>query len=144
MGGQAHVLGTAADHDVSVAGQNGTGAFDQGLHAGTADHADGVSGNGIGDTGLDSHLTGNVLAQTGGQHAAEHHFINSLGGDVGAVQGFLDHDGTQIHSGGVLQGTAKGTNGSSAAIDDVQIFHEYFLLQNCVLLSKTAVVFRHS
>ena len=44
-------------------------------------------------------------------------------GDGGAVQGFLDHDGAQIHSGGVLQGTAERTNSGSAAIDDIEIFH---------------------
>ena len=125
-GSSAHVLGTAADHDVGIAGQNGTGTLDDGLHAGAADHADGVGGNGVGDTGLDGDLTGHVLAQTGGQDAAEHQLIHVLGSNVGPLQGLLHHDGAHLSGGGVLQGTAEGTDSGSAAVDDVQVFHSIF------------------
>ena len=128
IGSGAHVLGTAADDDVAVTGQDGAGALDDGLHAGAADHTHGVGGNGIGDTGLDGDLAGDVLAQTGGQDAAEHDLVHVLGSDVGALQGLLDHDGAHLGSGGVLQGAAEGTNCGSAAIDDIQFFHVIFLL----------------
>ena len=54
------------------------GALDDGLHAGAADHADGVGGDGIGNAGLDGDLAGHVLALRSGQDAAEHHLIHLL------------------------------------------------------------------
>ena len=123
-GSGAHVLGAAADHDVGVTGQDGAGALDDGLHAGTADHAHGIGGNGIGDAGLDGDLPGHVLALSGGQDAAEHDLVHLLGLHAGAVQRFLHHDGAHLGSGSVLQGAAKGTNGGSAAVDDIKLFHD--------------------
>ena len=128
-GSGAHVLGTAADHHVGIAGQDGAGALDDGLHAGAADHAHGVSGNGVGDTGLDGHLAGDVLALGGGQDAAEHDLIHVFGGDIGTLEGLLHHHG----AGGVLQGTAEGADSGTAAIDDIQIFHDGIFLLHLVL-----------
>ena len=67
-----HVFGAAADNDVGIAGQDGAGALDHGLHAGAADHADGIGGNTERQTGLHADLTGNVLALSSSQDAAEH------------------------------------------------------------------------
>ena len=122
-GSGAHVLGAAADDHVSVAGQDGAGTLDDGLHTGAAHHADGISGNGIGDASLDGNLAGHVLAEASGQDAAEHQLIHLLGLHAGAVQSFLNDDGAQIGSGGVLQGAAKRANSGSAAIHNVKIFH---------------------
>ena len=122
-GSGAHVLGAAADDDVSVAGEDGTAGLDDGLHAGTADHADGVGGNGVGKTCAHADLAGDILAETGGQDAAEHHFINVLGSDVRALEGFLDNDGAQLGGGGILQGTAKGADRGTAAIHNIEFFH---------------------
>ena len=122
-GSGAHVLGAAADDDVSVAGENGTAGLDDGLHAGTADHADGVSGDGVGQACAHADLAGNVLAEAGGQDAAEHQLIDVLGSDVRALEGFLDNDGAELSGGGVLEGTAEGTDSGTAAVDDVQFFH---------------------
>ena len=89
--------------DVSVAGQDGTGALDHGLHAGAADHAHGVGGNGKGNAGLDGDLAGHVLALGGGQDAAEHDLIHLLGLHTGTIQSFLDDDGAQLGGGNVLR-----------------------------------------
>ena len=123
-GSGAHVLGTAADHDVGVTGQDGTGALDDGLHAGAADHAHGVGGNGIGDAGLDGDLAGNVLTLCRSEDAAKHQLVHIFGSDVGALESFFHDDGAHIGSGGVLQGSAKGADGRSAAVDNIQVFHE--------------------
>ena len=120
----AHVLGAAADDDIGIAGEDGAASLNDGLHTGAADHAHGVSGNGIGDTGLDGHLAGNVLALGSGQDAAEHQLIHVLRSDICALQSFLDHDGAHVNSGGVLQGAAKGADGGTAAVDNVQILHD--------------------
>ena len=124
----AHVLGTAADHDVGVTGQDGTGTLDDGLHAGAADHAHGIGGDGIGDTSLDGDLTGHILALGRGQDAAEHQLIHILGSHVCALQSLLDHHGAHFGGRGVLQGAAKGTDGGTAAVDNIQVFHESYLL----------------
>ena len=118
-----HVLGAAADHDVGVTGQDGTGTLDDRLHAGAADHAHGVSGNGIGDASLHRDLTGGVLALTGSEDAAEHQLVHVLGSDVSALQGFLDNDSAHVHGGGVLQRATKGADSGTAAIYDIKFFH---------------------
>ena len=128
-----HVLGTAADNDVGVTCLDGASTFDDGLHAGTTHHANRVGGNGEGQAGLDAHLTGNVLTLSSRQDATEHQFIHLLGLDAGAVQGFLDHDGTQIGSGNILQGTTKGTDCGSAAIDNINFRHVRYLLKDLVV-----------
>ena len=124
IGSGAHVLGTTADHDVTVTGQNGAGALDNGLHAGAAHHTHGISGNGIRNAGLDGNLTGNVLTLSSGQDAAEHDLVHVLGSHVGALQRFLDNDSAHLGGGGVLQGSAKGADGGTAAVDNVQILHD--------------------
>ena len=128
VGSSTHVLGTAADNDVGIAGQDGASAFDDGFHTGTADHTDGVSGNGIGDASLDGDLACDVLALSSGQDAAEHQLVNILRSDVGALQRFLNDDSAHLRGGSVLQGAAEGTDSGSAAIDNIQIFHGFVLL----------------
>ena len=128
VGSSAHVFGTAADNDVGIAGQDGASAFDDGFHTGTANHTDGVSGNGIGDASLDGDLACDVLALSSGQDAAEHQLVNILGSDVGALQRFLNDDSAHLRGGSVLQGAAEGTDSGSAAIDNIQIFHGFVLL----------------
>ena len=121
--GLRHALGAAADDHVGVAGENGAGAFDQGLHAGAADHVYGVGGDGIGDACLNADLSGNVLAETGRQDAAENDLVHVLRRDVRALERFLDDQRAHIHGGGVLQRAAKGTDGGAAAIHDIEFFH---------------------
>ncbi|MPM80724.1 hypothetical protein SDC9_127774 [bioreactor metagenome] len=123
-GSGGHVLRAAADHHVGVPGQNGACTFNDRLHTGAADHAHGVGGNGIGDAGLDGHLTGNVLAKARGQDAAEHNLVHLLGLHARAVQGFLNHDGSKVGGGNALQGSAKRTDGCTAAIHDIKFFHD--------------------
>ena len=123
-GSHGHILGAAADDNVGVAGKDGARAFDDGLHAGAADHADGVGGNGIGKTRLDADLTGDVLTETGGEDAAEHQLIHILRSDTRALERFLDNDRTQVGGGGVLQGAAEGADSRTAAVNNIQIFHD--------------------
>ena len=47
---------------------------------------------------------------------------------VCTLQSLLDHHGAHLGGGGVLQGAAKGTDGGAAAIDNIQVFHESYLL----------------
>ena len=123
-GSGAHVLSTTADNHVGVPGQDGTGALNERLHAGTADHAHGVGGNGIGNAGLDGDLAGHVLALGSGEDAAEHDLIHVLRLHTSAVQGLLDHNRAQLRSGSVLQTAAKGADGGTAAVHDIKIFHD--------------------
>ena len=124
IGSGAHVLGAAADHDVGITGQDGACALDDGLHAGAADHADGIGRHGVGDTGLNGNLTRHILALCRSQDAAEHQLIHVLGSNVGTLQGLLDHDRAHLGGRSVLQGAAKGTDSGSAAVDNIQVFHE--------------------
>ena len=129
-----HVLGTAADNDIGIASLDGAGTFNDGLHAGTAHHADCVGGDGERQAGFDAHLAGNVLTLSSRQDAAEHQLVHLLGLDTGAVHSFLDHDGTQIGSGNILQGATKGTDCGSAAIDNINFRHVRYLLKDLVIL----------
>ena len=129
-GSGAHVLGAAADHHVGIAGQDGTGALNDRLHTGAADHTHGVGGNRVGDTGLDGDLAGHVLAQTRGQDAAEHQLVHLLGLHAGAVQSLFDHNGAQLSGGGVLQAAAEGADGGAAAVDDINFSHDVYYLLN--------------
>ena len=113
----------APQRDVGVAGEDGAACLDDGLHAGAADHADGVGGNGVGQARAHADLTGDVLTEAGGQDAAEHQLIDVLGSDVGTLEGFLDNDGAQLGGGGILQGTAKGADRGTAAIHNIEFFH---------------------
>ena len=123
VGGGGHVLGAAGHDDVGVAGQNGTGALNDGLHAGAAHHAHSVGGDADGDAGLQRALAGHVLAQTGGEDAAEHDLVHLLRLHAGAAQRLLDHGGAHLGGGGVLQASAKGTDGGTAAVDHIDFFH---------------------
>ena len=123
VGSSGHVLHAAGYHDVRVAAGDGTAGLDDGLHAGAADHADGVGGHGQGHAGLDGGLAGGVLAQAGGQDVAHHDLIHTLRGNAGAAQGLADDDGAQLHGRGALQRSAEGADGSAAAVYDVNILH---------------------
>ena len=123
-GSGGHVLGAAGHNDVGVTGLDGTGGLDDGLHAGAADHADGVGGDGEGNAGLHADLASHILAQAGGQHTAKHDLIHVLGGDIGALQGLLDHDRAQIGCGDILQRATKITNSSTAAVYNVHFAHD--------------------
>ena len=126
IGGVGHIFSTAADHDLGVVGADGAGSLDHALHAGAADHVDGVCGNGDGQTGLDAHLTGNVLAQRSGDAAAEHQLIDLLGLDACTVQSFFDDDRAHVSGVNALQASAEGADGGTAAIDNIDIFHWCF------------------
>ena len=124
VGSGGHVLGAAGHNDLGVAGQNGAGALDDALHAGTADHTHGIGGDADGDTGAQRHLAGHVLSLGGGENAAEHDLIHLLRLYVGALKR-LGHDGgAQLGGGHVLQGAPEGANGSAAAIDNVDVLHK--------------------
>ena len=47
-----------------------------------------------------------------------------LGLHAGTVQSLFDDDGTQIDGRGVLQRAAEGTNRGSAAIHNIELFHD--------------------
>ena len=64
-------------------------ALNDALHAGAADHANGVGGDLEGDAGLHSGLTGGVLAQAGGEDTAKHDLVHLLGLQAGAVEASL-------------------------------------------------------
>ena len=124
IGSGGHILGAAGHDDLSIAGHDGAGSLDDGLHAGAAHHGHGVSGDLDGQTGLQGDLTGGVLAQAGGQDAAEHDLVNVLGLHAGAIQSFLDDDSAQLDSGSVLQGAAKGADSGTAAVNDIDFSHD--------------------
>ena len=65
-----------------------------------------------------------MVALGGGQDAAKHDLIHLLGLHAGTVQSLFDDDGTQIDGRGVLQRAAEGTNRGSAAIHNIELFHD--------------------
>ncbi|MPM28441.1 hypothetical protein SDC9_74967 [bioreactor metagenome] len=118
-----HVFGAAGHNDVGVTGENGAASLDDALHAGAADHADSVGGDGDGNACFQGSLAGYVLAQTGGEDAAEHDFIDLLGLDSAALKDFFDDDGAQFGGGDILEGSTEGADGGAAAIYDIKFFH---------------------
>ena len=123
IGGSGHILHAAGHHDVGIAGEDGAAALDDGLHAGAAHHTHGVGGGGQGHAGLHSGLTGGVLAQGGGEDAAEHDLVHVLGGHVGPLQGLLDDQSAQLYGGSILQRAAIGADGSAAAVNNINFLH---------------------
>ena len=77
----------------------------------------------MGDASLHRDLTGGVLALAGSEDAAEHQLVHLLRLHAGPGQGLLHHHGTQLGGGGVLQASAKGTDGGTAAVDHIDFFH---------------------
>ena len=136
IGGGGHILGAAGHHDVGVAGEDGAGALDHGLHAGAAHHAHSVSGHADGHTGLQRGLAGGVLAQASGQDAAKHDLIHVLRLHTSAVQSFLDDNGTHLCGGGVLQASAKGANSGTAAVDNIDFFHSVLPPKKCIGVTR--------
>ena len=124
-GSLRHALRAAGYDDVSVATDDGPGGLHDRLHTGAAHHVDSEGGNTVGDTGLDHDLTGDVLPQASGEHAAEDDLVHVLGSHIGPLQGLLHDDSAHVHSGGVLQTSTKGTNSGTAAIHNVDISHGY-------------------
>ena len=70
------------------------------------------------------------MAQAGGEDAAEHDLVHVFGLHAGPVQGLFDDGGAQLGGGGVLQGPAEGTDGSAAAVDDINFSHDVYYLLN--------------
>ena len=123
VGGRGHVLGAAGHDDVGITGDNGAGTLNDALHAGAADHAHGVGGDLNGNPGLEGGLAGHVLAQAGGQNAAKHDLIHILGGNIGALERFLDDNGTHLGSRNVLQGPAERADSGTAAVHNIDFSH---------------------
>ncbi len=124
VGGGGHILHAAGHDDLSVAAGDGPAGLNDRLHAGAAHHAHRVGGDGGGHAGLQSGLAGGVLAQAGGEDAAEHDLVHVLRLHIGPVQGLLDDGGAQLGGGGVLQGPAEGADGGAAAVDDINFSHD--------------------
>ncbi|ROV93349.1 hypothetical protein VSDG_06889 [Cytospora chrysosperma] len=61
--GVGHGLGTTSNNDISVAGHDGLGTQDDGLHAGRADLVNRRAHNGIAEATVDGTLTGRSLTQ---------------------------------------------------------------------------------
>ena len=133
IGSGGHDLGTAGHDDVGVAGLDGTGGLNDALHAGAADHAHSVGGSGQRQAGLHAHLTGHVLALTGGEDAAEHQLVYMLRSDTGTVQRLFDHDSAQLGGGLILQGAAEAAQSGTAAVHYIDVFHGFYLRFSSIL-----------
>ena len=136
-GSHVHVLHTASNHDVGIAGLDHLSGHVHAVQAGTANNVHGHSGGLDGQASLQSGLTGNVLAQTGLDNAAHVHMVNLLGLHAGAVQSFLDHDGAQLSSGHICQSTAELANSSTAGAGQNNLFHWGNLLKFLIHILHT-------
>lgn len=76
------------------------------LEAGAADDVQRLRGDLDGKAGLEGGLARDVLALRGLEHAAHKDFVNLLGFHARAVEGFLDHDSTELRGGDTREGTA--------------------------------------
>ena len=123
-GSHVHVLHTAGNHDVGIAGLDHLSSHVDAVQTGAADHVDGDSGNLDGQTGLQGSLTGNVLAQTGLNDTAHVDLVDLLGLDMGAIQRLFDDDGAQLSGGDIGEGAAELANGSTAGAGDDDLFHK--------------------
>ena len=123
IGCGGHALGAAGYNDIRISHQDGTGAGNHRFHARAAQHVDTIGGDRVGQAGLDTYLPGHILSLGSGKDTAKHQLIHLFRMNSGPPEGFLHHNGAQIRGGNVLQGTAEGTHGGAAAIDDVDFFH---------------------
>ena len=81
VGRVGHGFHAASDGDLGVAESDGLSGEADGFEAGAADHVDGESGNGVGETAAKCSLARGILAEAGGKNAAH----DALG-DVGGIE----------------------------------------------------------
>ena len=93
------------------------------MQTGAAHLVQGGGGSLDGETGLQSGLTGGVLAQTGLQHVAEKDLIDVLGVHAAALEGLGDDDLAQLHGGDALQAAAKTAHGRAGHAYQINFFH---------------------
>ncbi len=72
----------------------------------------------MGQTGVQSRLTRRILADASGQHLTEDDLVDLLGGDPGARQQRLEHDGADLGRGQGGQAAAEGADRGPAGVDD--------------------------
>ena len=100
------------------------------MQTGTANLVQGGGGSLDGQTSLQGSLTGGVLAQTSLQDVAEQDFVDLIGLDAAALQGFLDDDSAQLSSGDALQAAAKAADSGTGHAYQINFFHDKTLLKN--------------
>ncbi len=119
----AHAFLAAGDDDLGVAALDRLRREVGRLQARAAHLADDEGRHAVGQSRLDDGLARRVLAGAGGEHLAEDHLVDALGGDARALQQRLDDGGAQVRGGNLGERPAELADCRARGSDDDHIFH---------------------
>ena len=100
VGSHGHVFDAAGYDDVSLALPDHSGGGIYAVQTGAAEHVDGDGRGFHGNAGIDSGLSGGILAGSGLDDTAHVDHVHLLRFYAGALQGLFDNDGSQFRGGG--------------------------------------------
>ena len=130
VGRVGHGLHATGDGDLGVADGDGLGCEANGFEAGAADHVDGESGDGVGETTAQRGLARGILAEAGGEDAA-HDALGDFGGiDGGAFDGGAHCDGSELDGGEMGECAEELADGGSGCTDDDYFTHEVSVISD--------------
>ena len=111
IGGVAHALHAAGDHDPGATRRDQVMGQHDRLHAGAADLADGGAGDRLGQPRPQRRLTGGRLAEARWQHIAHEGLIHRLPRDPRAGEGACDGLGAKLRRGDARKGALESAHG---------------------------------
>ena len=118
IGRVGHALHAAGHRDLRAAGEDQVMGEHRRLHAGAAHLVDRGRAGGKGQPRAERRLARGRLALSGGQHAAEDHFVDLVRGDTGALQRRLNRGRAKFRRGQVLQVALEPAHGGAGGTDD--------------------------
>ena len=124
ISGRGHVLSTAGQYDINVAGLDHLRRQRNGSQAGTADFIQSKARNFHRNTGIQGDLTCNVLPQAALQDAAHDHFFDHVRLDARSFDRCLRCDRTECSCRYILQGAAEAADGGSRCAYDYYFSHK--------------------
>ena len=103
---------------------DGLGCEADGFETGAADHVDGESGDGVGETAAECGLARGILAEAGGEDAAHDALGDVCRIDGRAFDGGADGDGAELDGGEMRECAEEFADGGSGCTDDDDFAHE--------------------
>ncbi len=119
-----HGFHATGDGDLGIASGDGLGCEADSLETGAANHVDGESGYGVGETTAKSSLARGILAEAGGENTA-HDALGNVGRiDGRTLDGGADRDGSEFDGGEMGERAEELADGGSGCTDDDDFAHE--------------------
>ena len=125
MGGERHGFLAAGHDDAGVAVGDLLHADGDGAKARAAELVEAPGGLFLRNARVHGRLPGRVLALARDEDLPEDHLVHLASVDLGALEGRLDGDRTQIVGGGIGESAVEGTDGGARGADDDDAIHDF-------------------